>query len=139
MEWNKALQLSGSASPYIGDVLDKAFKKAQAVVVLFTPDDEVRLKPEFQSANEPENEKKLWGQARPNVIFEAGMAFGTHPKQTILVEIGKLKPISDIVGRHASRLDNTTTKRKELMLKLQTAGCVVDFTSDWETAGDFTP
>ena len=43
LEWSHAINLTGKASPYIGEALDAAFKNAQAVVVLLSPDDEVRL------------------------------------------------------------------------------------------------
>lgn len=45
LEWSEALRLTGKASPYIGEVLDSAFDNAQAVIVLLSPDDEVRLSP----------------------------------------------------------------------------------------------
>jgi hypothetical protein len=41
-EWSQLVSSSGSASPYIGDVLVHAFQQAQAVVALFTPDERVR-------------------------------------------------------------------------------------------------
>ena len=44
LEWSDAIALTGKGSPYVGEVLDAAFSNAHAVVVLFTPDDEVRLK-----------------------------------------------------------------------------------------------
>lgn len=139
IEWSKALQMTGKASPYIGEVLQTAFSKAQAVVVLLTPDDEARLKREFQSKSDPAYEKGLTGQARPNVLFEAGMAFGTHPEQTVLVEVGTLRPFSDTYGRHVVHLSNDLRKRQELMIKLQNAGCEVDFVgTDWQNDGDFT-
>ncbi len=47
IEWGKAVALTGKASPYIGEVLDAAFKHAQAVVALLTPDDEARLRLEY--------------------------------------------------------------------------------------------
>jgi len=127
------------ASPYIGEVLEAAFSKAQAVVVLLTPDDEARLKKEFQTGSDPAYEKTLTGQARPNVLFEAGMAFGTHPEQTVIVEVGSLRPFSDTYGRHVVHLSNDVRKRQELMIKLENAGCPVDFTgTDWQTESDFT-
>lgn len=139
IEWSKALQMTGKASPYIGEVLQTAFSKAQAVVVLLTPDDEARLKREFQAPSDPAYEKRLTGQARPNVLFEAGMAFGTHPEQTVLVEVGTLRPFSDTYGRHVVHLSNDGKKRQELMIKLQNAGCEVDFVgTDWQNDGDFT-
>lgn len=139
IEWSRALQMTKKASPYIGEVLQIAFSKAQAVVVVLTPDDEARLKREFQSSSDPAYEKNLTGQARPNVLFEAGMAFGTHAEQTVIVEVGVLRPFSDTYGRHVVHLSNDVRKRQELMIKLGNAGCQVDFTgTDWQTEGNFT-
>jgi predicted nucleotide-binding protein len=138
IEWSKAISMTGKPSPYIGEILETAFSKAQAVVVLFTPDDEAQLRKEFLRPSDPSYERKLTGQARPNVLFEAGLAFGTHPNQTVLVEVGKIRPFSDTAGRHVVHLNNSTDKRKEIMIKLRNAGCDVDFaSSDWETEGDF--
>jgi hypothetical protein len=47
IEWNRARALTGEATPYIGTILDAAFRIAQAVVVLFTPDEIVSLRPEY--------------------------------------------------------------------------------------------
>jgi predicted nucleotide-binding protein len=139
IEWSKALALTRKPSPYVGEVLEAAFAKAQAVVVLPTPDDEARLKREFQRPRDPAYEKVLTGQARPNVLFEAGMAFGTHPDQTVIVEIGELRPFSDTYGRHVVQLANDAASRQEFMIKLRNAGCQIDFTNtDWQTEGDFT-
>ena len=44
LEWPGAVAATGKSSPYIGEILDGAFNVAQAVVVLFTPDDEARLR-----------------------------------------------------------------------------------------------
>ena len=66
--------MTGKASPYIGDVLDAAFGNAQAVAVLITPDDEVRLAPELWRDGDGPSEKVYLRQARANVLFEAGMA-----------------------------------------------------------------
>lgn len=54
LEFSKAVILTGKAAPYIGEILDAAFAKAAAVVVLLTPDDEARLKPEFQKSGDPQ-------------------------------------------------------------------------------------
>ena len=42
LEWSEAVSATGKASPYIGEILDAAFSRAHAVLVLFTPDDEAR-------------------------------------------------------------------------------------------------
>jgi predicted nucleotide-binding protein len=140
LEWTKAIQLTGKASPYIGEILDAAFGYAQAVVVLLTPDDEARLRHDLVEPHDPQHEKELTGQARPNVLFEAGMAFASHADRTVLVQFGNLRPFSDIAGRHAVRMDNSAQKRHELAIKLRTAGCLIDQDgTDWQTAGDLSP
>jgi predicted nucleotide-binding protein len=138
VEWSQAIQLTGKASPFIGDVLDVAFSVAQAIVVLMTPDDEARLRESFRSKNDPPQEAQLTGQARPNVLFEAGMAMGRNPDRTIIVELGTLRPFSDIAGRHIVRLNNDSASRHELAQRLETAGCAVDLSGrDWHTEGNF--
>ncbi len=138
IEWSEALHLTGKASPYIGEILDTAFNNSQAIVVLLTPDDEVRLRRELWSSLENEEEKLFLMQARPNVLFEAGMAFGRYPDRTLLVEIGRLKQFSDVAGRHVVRLTNEPGNRKEIANRLKTAGCSVSTDgSDWLNIGDF--
>ena len=66
------------------------------------------------------------------------MAMGRNEDRTILVELGTLRPFSDVAGRHVIRLDNTTQRRQELARRLQTAGCPVNLDgTDWHTTGDF--
>ncbi len=140
IEWGRATALTGKASPYIGEVLNAAFRHAQAVVVLLTPDDEARLRRDLIKENDPECERRLKGQPRPNVLFEAGMAFATHSDQTVLVRIGEIRPFSDVAGRHTVDMDGSFAKRQDLALKLRTAGCAVDLDgTDWHSAGDLTP
>jgi len=139
IEWDQAVALTGKGSPYIGEVLDVAFDDAQAIVVLLTPDDIAYIRSEYAS-DEEDPELTPRGQARPNVLFEAGMAMGRNADRTLLVEMGDLRPFSDVGGRHALRLSDSPQSRKSLAERLRTAGCSVDFTgSDWLSAGDFTP
>lgn len=136
IEWSKALSATKKAAPYIGEVLDQAFKEAVAVVVLLTPDDQARLKKQFRKRTEPAYEMQLTGQARANVLFEAGMAFGRHPDSTVLVEVGDLRPFSDVGGRHVIRLTDRAESRKELANRLEVAGCEVDTEGeDWLSEG----
>ena len=139
IEWSEALKLTGKATPYTGEAIEIAFKTAQAVIVLLSPDDEVRLSPELWKDNEDENEKSTMLQSRPNVLFEAGMAFGTHPDRTLLVEVGQVKAFSDVAGRHVIRLSNSPDKRNDIAERLKTARCDVSRSgSDWLKTGDFT-
>lgn len=138
MEWNKAMALTGKASPYIGEVIDAAFERVQAIVVMLTPDDEAKLKDAFIGRDEEAFEKKLTGQPRQNVLLEAGMALGKYKATTILVQIGKVRPMSDISGVHVTHLTGSASSRQQLIGKLQTAGVKLDNTGDdWLTAGDF--
>ena len=67
------------------------------------------------------------------------MAFGRSPEQTVLVQVGEVRPFSDVAGRHIVRLSNSTGSRQELITKLKNAGCVVSvFGTDWHTEGDFS-
>lgn len=138
IEWSQAIGMTGETSPFIGDILDAAFQKAQAVVVILNGDDEARLRPKYHSDKMPEYEKNLTPQARPNVIFEAGLSLGRFPKRTIIVEIGELRPFSDIAGRHTIRLNNSSKSRQDLAQRLALAGCPVDLSgTDWHESGNF--
>jgi predicted nucleotide-binding protein len=139
LEWEKVVLMTKKTNPYIGDILDNTMAKVQAVVVLFSPDDLARLRPELLTKSDGTSEKQLRGQPRPNVLFEAGLALGRHPGKTILVEVGKLRKFSDIAGRHVVRLSNEYAKRNDLANRLENLGCKVDKQgTDWTTAGDFT-
>ena len=137
--WDQLLAATGEASPYVGEVLATGFPMAQAVVVLLTPDDVARLQTAFQEPRDPPHETELTPQARPNVLFEAGMAFTSHPTRTVLVELGHLRPFSDVAGRHTVRLNDSIEARRSLIQRLQTAKCPVRLDEEhWKTAGDFS-
>jgi predicted nucleotide-binding protein len=138
LEWSQAIKATGKASPYIGEILDTAFSKAQAILVLMTPDDEACLKEEFRNESDPSYEINPTPQARPNVLFEAGMAMGRCAERTILIEVGNLRPFSDVGGRHIIKLSNSSERRQELAQRLESAGCRVDLSgTDWHREGDF--
>jgi predicted nucleotide-binding protein len=138
IEWAEAIALTGDASPVIGQILDAALNEAQAIVVLFTPDDVAYLRQEYRNgAQDPDAAPQ--GQARPNVLFEAGMAMGRNPRRTVLVELGQLRSFSDIAGRYVLRLDNLPESRLALARRLEAAGCAVNLSGhDWISTGDFS-
>ena len=138
LEWPEIVRSTEKPAPYIGQALDAAFAGAHAVVVFMTPDDEARLSDAFKNDSDPQYEAELTGQARANVLFEAGMAMGRNEEQTILVELGDLRPFSDIGGRHVIRLDDSPKQRQALAQRLADAGCAVNLQGDsWHTAGNF--
>jgi predicted nucleotide-binding protein len=138
LEWTQALKLTKKGSPYVGEILDAAFREAAAIIVLLTPDDEARLRRIFVSSSDPKHEKQLTGQARANVLFEAGMAFGKDPNSTVLLQLGDIRPFSDVGGRHVLHLNDSAASRQEFATKLANAGCNVDTTgTDWLSAGSF--
>jgi Predicted nucleotide-binding protein containing TIR -like domain len=139
LEWEVLLASTKKGAPYIGEILDAAFAQAGAVVVLLTPDDEGRLKPEFLKPGDGKEEQEHTGQARANVLFEAGMAFGRHQDKTILVQVGEIRPFSDVAGRHVVHLSNDIGARQALINRLRNVGCDVDQRgTDWHQEGDFT-
>jgi predicted nucleotide-binding protein len=121
-EWSQIMATSGSASPYIGQALERAFENAQAVVAFFTPDERVL------AANASPDNPNAWRlQARPNVLIEAGMALTIHPTRTVLVMLGPQELPSDLAGRHYVRLTNTAVPPlHDLANRLHLAGCDTD-------------
>jgi predicted nucleotide-binding protein len=127
-EWSQLIHASGSASPYIGQVLDQTLRNVQAVIAFFTPDERVT------AAATPPGGQGAWRfQARPNVLIEAGMALSTHPTRTILAVLGTQELPSDLAGRHYVRLSHTAVQPlHDLAGRLRDAGCDTDTTgTDW--------
>jgi predicted nucleotide-binding protein len=139
LEWDHAIAEAKQGNPYVGEVLKVVMESAEAIIVLFSPDDLAQLKEHFCSPSERSTEGKPQGQARPNVLFEAGLALGAHPDKTIMVQVGKVKPFSDIGGRHMMRLTDDTASRNSFANRLAQICDVDKVGNDWMTAGTFEP
>jgi predicted nucleotide-binding protein len=139
IEWEQAIALTASTSSSTLSAIQRAFENAQAAVVILTGDDLARLGKRYLATNDDAHERELTRQARPNVIFEAGMAFGLFPQRTIIVTFGKTRPISDIGGINILHLSDTAESRQNLSGRLTNAACDVNTAnkSDWLSAGDF--
>jgi predicted nucleotide-binding protein len=139
IEWGEAIKETKTGSPYIGTVLGAAFASAQAAVVLLTGDDLSRLGRRYLKPHDPHDDKYLTPQARPNVLFEAGMAFGIYPERSIIVSLGTVRKFSDIDGRHVIHLSDSFASRQDLADRLRTAGCLVETEGkkEWHKAGNF--
>ncbi len=140
LEWSQAIQAAKGANPHVDDVIQRAMDSVQGVLVMFSPDEEARLKKKFCLPTDiKRGADKLDGQPRPNVIFEAGLALGAHSNKTLLVQVGDVRDISDIAGKHVLHLSNSAASRKELAQRLNTKlKLKVDTTGDdWLTIGNF--
>jgi predicted nucleotide-binding protein len=136
MEWTQAVRATRGANPNVTQVVKNALKTAQGVIVMFSPDEEARLKTKFRGKHDS---TKLEGQARLNVIFEAGIALGAHEDKTLLVEVGDVRKISDIAGMHIPSLTDSATSRKEFAERLRDKlGLKVDMSgTSWLSVGKF--
>jgi len=132
LDWEEIVRLTGRPSPYMGEVLETAFRHNQAAVVLMTPDDGALLHPDLRTTHDKPFESAVTGQVRPNVLLEAGMALGLQRDRTVVVEIGDLRPVSDLAGINTIHFDGTTTSLQKIAERLRGAGCAVDTSgTDW--------
>lgn len=139
VEWEHAVARSGLPNPYVGDVVEIGLKMASAALVLLTPDDLVELRQDLLRDDDGPYEHALYGQGRPNVYYEAGFADAIGRERTVIVELGEVKPFSDVSGRNAVRYDGSAAKRNALAERLEAAGLAPDkHGSDWLTVGDVT-
>ena len=138
IEWSQAVQYTNSPTPSIVDILDAAMDYARAIVVLCTPDDEARLLERYSKPDDPGYESEFTGQARQNVTWEGGMAYGRYRERTVIVQIGSLRPMTDTAGLHALRFDGSVERRKDFGDRLESAGCPVDRSGErWLSVGDW--
>ncbi|WP_256460354.1 TIR domain-containing protein [Bradyrhizobium sp. 41S5] len=53
MEWDQAIKAAkGGANPIVGDVISQAMDRVQGVMVLFSPDEEAKVRSKFASASD---------------------------------------------------------------------------------------
>jgi len=119
-------------NPFIAEVVMKGIEIADAVIALFTPDEQAALYSPV-TAEAPGRDEARW-QPRPNVIFEAGVALGLAPERTILVTLGSdIHLFSDLSGKHF--IDLTKDAAKE---RLRRKLCRVLKINDFETRPNWT-
>ncbi len=139
VEWTHAVLRTGVPNPYTGEVVATGLRMADAAIIIITPDDLVKLRPDLLHEEDGEVERAIQGQARPNVIYEAGYADALGLNRTLIIEIGQSKPFSDISGRNTLRYDGSPAKRNALAQRLRLAGLEPNTEGDdWLTLGDVT-
>jgi predicted nucleotide-binding protein len=126
---------------HVSKVVERGMEEAQGVLALITPDEFASLRTDLRKERESGQVVERW-QARPNVIFEAGMAFGRHPDRVAFAVFGDAKLFTDVDGIHLFRLTNEhgpDSSRAQLRGVLEDGmKCDVNLRSDeWMTAGDF--
>ena len=132
LEWETLVQATGSVAPYLGQVVARAPHLAQATLVLLSPDDIVSLHSDLFQDNDLPHERVRSGQARPNVLFELGLALMAYPERTIVVEAGQMRPVADLAGLNVIRFNGSAVAIKKVLDRLAQAGCPVDYTgTDW--------
>jgi predicted nucleotide-binding protein len=138
-EWTEIKLTLKEGSPKTWDILKRGFLEAVAFIVIMTPDDEAKVKDEFSKPDDDDFEKKLTPQPRLNVILETGIALAINEKNTIIVEFGKLRKMSDLVGIHTVKMIDVKS-RKELADLLKSIGAETNHEnkSDWLDTGDFS-
>src|SRR5215469_2547507 len=136
IEWSEAVKATGETFPTNLQIVQAGFAIAQAVLVLFTPD-EISVLRDDLCQNSSERSSNF--QSRPNVYFEAGLAISQFPKRTLVVEVGSVREVSDLSGKNSIRVDSNPEWRHALAERLRTAGCDVKQTgTQWLSTGDFT-
>lgn len=122
MPWSEARSLTASPQPTTYDIVRAGMGAAAAIVVVFSPDDLAQLDPSLDPSSPPEPPR---GQARQNVLLEAGMAFASAPRKTIFVMSAPTRPITDISGFNWVNLDGKWDSRQDLVNRLRDAGAAV--------------
>ncbi|MGF0128830.1 TIR domain-containing protein [Dietzia cinnamea] len=123
ISWSEAVKLTGKSQPHTYDVVRAGMLHASATIVIFSPDDLARVKDAFSTHGDPDRTPQ--GQARPNVLLEAGMSFAMAPERTIFVKSEPSREISDIAGFNWVKLDGEWDSRLDLKNRLETAGASV--------------
>ncbi|WP_144832525.1 TIR domain-containing protein [Microbacterium sp. BH-3-3-3] len=137
--WDEATTHAGGGTPHTLDIVRAGIDMSDAVVVLMTPDDLGYVKHDFfQPGRDDPREASPSGQARQNVIFEAGWAMALRPDKVVLVRIGDVRPLSDIDGLNYVWLRNDVDSRRALITRLINCELAVHQNHEgWRTAGTF--
>lgn len=134
------LRASMGGSPTIAEIVQRGMSEAQGVIALFTPDEFATLSPEFRDKWRSAGSDEARFQARPNVIFEAGMAFGRDRNRVVFVLLGNVSLFTDVAGIHVLRPKNDPTGDRATLRDTLITGMACDGEQtgrEWMTSGDF--
>jgi hypothetical protein len=127
--------------PFVADIVVAGIARAEAVIALFTPDEQAVLYDPITGAYQGNARDEARWQGRPNVIFEAGVAWGNARTRTVLATLGgNVQLFSDVGGVHFVQLASPTGKRLLFDHLSAILGNFATWNPDWATnpaAGDF--
>lgn len=136
VDWDDAVVATGQGSRYPAEILDAGFAMCHVIVVLMTPDDVAAIHPSL--SREQRGRTTLRGQARPNVIFEAGMAWQRDRGRSLIIEFGAVTSLSDLSGVDKVRFDGSPASRQKVNSRLRSIGAdISDGNGRWLRAGNF--
>lgn len=117
------------ANAFIADIVVDGIKNANVVIGLFTPDEVAAL---YDGAGQYMRESARW-QARPNVLFEAGVAWGIGREKVILATLGAdVRLFSDVNGINIVRLDEESGPRSMVAKMENILGRKFDTTESYQ-------
>ena len=92
MEWEQAVDQAKGNNPDVGNIIETAMARVQAVVVPPPPDEMAHLKEQFWGADDKHGDGKPAGQARPNVILKVVLPSAPIRIFPSSVQVGKVRP-----------------------------------------------
>lgn len=127
--------------PFVADIVREALRKADIVLVLFTPDESAILYDAPSGRWLGNHDTGSRWQARPNVLFEAGVCFGQHREKTVLLTLGAdFQLFSDVGGVHIVRMHESGARDKLLARIQSVIPAAAPIREDWRSpavSGDF--
>ena len=125
----------GGGNTNIADVVVQGMSETAHVIALFTPDEFSELRPELARGKKGE-ELHRW-QGRPNVIFEAGIAYGRDPERVIFVKLGDVSLFTDANHVHYYKPTNDPKGHRKDLKRWLAHRCPVNDSDQWMEVGDF--
>ena len=137
LEWESIVP---TGAPVTFDVVANGLKRAQAVLILLTGDDEGKCLEQYISKYDDVHERNLTPQPRLNVVFESGMAMALYRDRTIFVMLNDIqqRKFTDTYGINyigvTTDCANITKFKTDLNSRLKKCGCELldlDTHSEW--------
>lgn len=128
-----------TATSFVADIVTQGIREADVIIAFFTPDEQAALFDPLTASYVDSADTSRW-QARPNVIFEAGLASGVSREKTIIVTLGAdVQLFSDLHGIYY--VDLAGRRAKEILRrKIESIVGSLPVDDNWmnpEISGDF--